>query len=511
MLLVATLLGLVLRLYQLTRPGFLSGVTEYDDGVYFGSAVRLLTGAVPYRDFVMVQPPGITWLMAPLALLGKLTTTSTGFAVARVLTALAGASGVALTGLLVRRRGALATGVACGTLAVYPAGVNAAHTVLLEPWLVLFCLLGALAVFDGDQVAARPRRLAWGGAAFGFAVALKLWAVLPAVVVLGLCRHRRAWMPYVGGFVAGFGIPMLPVFVVAPGAVVHDAIVAQLARVDLARLPVSDRLASLTGLSAFSPVSRGVVVAVGLSMCALVIACSVVAWRRDGRGPDALECFALVTGGLVLAAFLWPPDYYLHYGWFFAPFLALSLGLSVARAASGSGSASERQSGRRLGAYLLVAIGAAVVAVMMTVQLRQEAQLRGNDSPRTVRAVIPAGACVLTDIPSLTIAADRFSSHVRGCSAMVDPIGTDYALSGGENGVTGAARAPAVQRAWQSAFNHAGYVWLACGAVTDPRCKTNRRVPWSPALLTYFRHHFKPVRTPRALPGLYVRNRAAIT
>ena len=91
--------------------------------------------------------------------------------------------------------------------------MNAAHTVLLEPWLVLFCLLGALAVFDGDQVAAAVRRrLAWGGAAFGFAVAIKLWAVLPVlVVVLVLCRRRRAWLPYVAGLAAGFGIPMLPV------------------------------------------------------------------------------------------------------------------------------------------------------------------------------------------------------------------------------------------------------------------------------------------------------------
>jgi hypothetical protein len=164
---------------------------------------------------------------------------------------------------------------------------------------------------------------------------------------------------------------------------------------------------------------------------------------------------------------------------------------------------------RRLVSYLLIAAGVAVVAVMMEVQLRQESQLRGDDSPRAVRAVIPPGACVLTDIPSLTIAADRFSSAVHGCSTMVDPIGTDYALSGGENGVTGASRSPAVRHLWLSAFAHAGYVWLACSAVTDPRCKTNRRVPWSPALLAYFRHHFTPVRTLRTSPGLYVRDRAA--
>lgn len=67
----ATLLALALRLYQLSRPGYLLGVSEYDDGPYFGSALRLLNGAIPYRDFVIVHPPGITLLMLPAALLAK--------------------------------------------------------------------------------------------------------------------------------------------------------------------------------------------------------------------------------------------------------------------------------------------------------------------------------------------------------------------------------------------------------------------------------------------------------
>src|SRR5579859_1668398 len=183
----ATLVALALRIYQLTRPGFLTGVDEYDDGVYFGSAVRLIDGVLPYRDFVLVHPPGITLLLAPIALVTRSGATAAGFAAARVLTALAGAAAVPLAGLMVRHRGALAAVLVCGILAVYPGGINAAHTVLLEPWLVLFCLLGALAVFTGDEVSPSRRRLAWGGVAFGFACAVKLWAVLPAAVVLAVC------------------------------------------------------------------------------------------------------------------------------------------------------------------------------------------------------------------------------------------------------------------------------------------------------------------------------------
>jgi len=49
-----------LRLSLLSRPGYLSGFTQYNDGVYFGKAVRLVHGAIAYRDFAMAQPPGGT-------------------------------------------------------------------------------------------------------------------------------------------------------------------------------------------------------------------------------------------------------------------------------------------------------------------------------------------------------------------------------------------------------------------------------------------------------------------
>src|SRR5262249_32088965 len=149
---VASLLALGLRLYQLARPGYLLGLTEYDDGPYFGSAVRLVHGTLPYRGFIFVQPPGITLLMAPAALVAKAAGRAGGMAAGRVLTALAGAAAVPLIGLLVRHRGVVAAVVACGVLAVYPDSVSAAHTVLVEPWLVLFCLAGALLVFDGDEI-----------------------------------------------------------------------------------------------------------------------------------------------------------------------------------------------------------------------------------------------------------------------------------------------------------------------------------------------------------------------
>src|SRR5215472_17173328 len=99
-----TLVAFVLRAYLLARPGVLT-VTQYDDGPYFGSAVRLVHGVLPYRDYALVPPPGITVLMSPIGLLTYLTGTGWGLAIGRVLTLLAGTASVPLAGLLVRHRG----------------------------------------------------------------------------------------------------------------------------------------------------------------------------------------------------------------------------------------------------------------------------------------------------------------------------------------------------------------------------------------------------------------------
>src|SRR6516225_10294633 len=84
---VCTAAAAFLRFYQLTRPGYLLGVTEYDDGVQFGDAMRLVSGVIPYRDFVVMQPPGSVLLIAPVALLAQVIGSAWGLAIARLLTA----------------------------------------------------------------------------------------------------------------------------------------------------------------------------------------------------------------------------------------------------------------------------------------------------------------------------------------------------------------------------------------------------------------------------------------
>ena len=512
-IITVTVVAVALRLYQLTRPDYLLGVTEYDDGTDFGSAILLVHGYLPYRDFIMVQPPGITLLMAPVAALTHELGTAWGMGVGRILTAVAGGAAAGLGGLLVRHRGLLAVLLTSGIIAVYPASVQSAHTVLLEPWLVLFCLLGALAVFDGDRLAGL-RRLAWGGAAFGFAGAIKVWAILPVVVIVVLilaARRLRGALLYVAGVAAGFLVPVLPFAALAPHAFYHSVVVAQLVRIDTVRTALSYRLHQMTGLTDFTSLGPVPITLVTLAIIALVVVSCVVAWRRTGQRPPLVEQFAYGTTVLTIVAFLWPADFYYHYAGFLAPFLALAVALPVARLASAlrpadGADAAAHPAARRLTAWAVPAAAAALVA-MTIVQVSFESSLQPPLAPTTpgltgdvvsqARAVIPAGACVLTDQASYAIAANRFVSSVPGCVPIVNGVGTDYSLSRGRNAATGAQRVPAVRALWLNALRHAQYVWLSP--------QSFRRIPWTARpIAVYFDQHFEPAG--RGPFGLFVRS-----
>jgi len=487
-IIVATLVGLALRLYQLSRPGYLLGITEYDDGTDFGSAVRLVHGALPYRDFIMVQPPGITLLMAPVALATKTLGTVSGMAAARVLTALASAAAVPLGGLLTRHRGLVAVTVTSGILAVYPDSLLAARTVLLEPWLVLGCLLGALAVFDGDRLAS-GRRLLWGGLAFGFAGAVKVWAILPVLVIIALTvRRPRDAARFAAGVAVGFLAAVLPFALLAPGTFYRGVILAQLVRADLARVPLGFRLQHMLGLTHAPQLPTPALVAIAAAVIVIIAGLSVLAVRLTHQAPPALEKFATATFALVAVAFLWPSDFYNHYSAFLAPFLALAIALPLSRvlgAPAVVGARARRMVLLRRGAALLAVLTLTAFAALQAAAESHLAAAIPASEISAAERVIPPGACVLSDQMSYTIAIDRFASDVPGCSTMVDGVGSDYALSGGRNGLTGAGNVPAVEQLWMSAFRAAQYLWLTSD--------NTRRIPWTPRLRVYFLANFVPL------------------
>ena len=65
-------------------------MVDYDDGVYMGSALSLVQGRIVYRDFLMLNPPGIVYVLMPFAALSSITSDGNAFAPARVGMMLAG-------------------------------------------------------------------------------------------------------------------------------------------------------------------------------------------------------------------------------------------------------------------------------------------------------------------------------------------------------------------------------------------------------------------------------------
>ncbi|HEX8007231.1 MAG TPA: hypothetical protein VF482_12460 [Trebonia sp.] len=498
---LATLLALAIRLFTLTRPGYLTGVTEYDDGVYLGAAVRMIDGAMPYKDFALVQPPGILLLMTPVALVAKVTTTVKGLALARLLTALASTACVPLAGNLVRYRGTVVTLVTCGVLAVYPDDISAAHTLLLEPWMNLFCLLAMNAAFRRGSLA-RPGRLAWAGLALGFAGTIKFWAIAPAAVLFVLClltadRRAARLRAYLATLAAGFIVPLAPFLLAAPMTLIRATITDQAVRAPNG-VSLGVRLANITGLIDILNTKGKISLNAGdhsmwlasaspnlpesssvgwlpVMLTGLLVVVIAVCYALQSRRLSQLEWLSLITAVLATAAVLYYSAFFYHYPDFPAPWLALTLG-------GAAGILAGHPSWR-----LIVIRGVAVVIVLVAaLQIREMFPMRQSTAEGMAHH-IPAGSCVVTDEVSLTIAADRFTGQPPGCPIIVDSFGATLVLSNGVSAQGGAYKKPQVVAAWKTWLGKADYVWLS------PSQGSKRRIPWTPALSDWFNVTFVKV------------------
>jgi len=252
----------------------------------------------------------------------------------------------------------------------------------------------------------------------------------------------------------------------------------------------------MLGLAHLSQLATPVLVIIGIVVVAGIAAVSVLGSRLAHSAPPALDWFATGTCVLVVAAFLWPADFYYHYGGFLAPFLALALALPLSRLLAALPTDGTRRWPARVRRWATVATCAALVVLTVLQVAAEEHEASGVPASEiaAVQRIIPPGACVATDQVSYTIAINRFVSTAPGCSLMIDGVGTDYALSNGRNGQTGAGSSPAVVAAWLAEFRAARYAWLTT--------EETRRIPWTPALTAYF-HNF--VALAGGPPGLYIR------
>jgi alpha-1,2-mannosyltransferase len=466
-----------IQAFELTQPNHLLGIAEYDDGVYLGNAIRLIHGALPYRDFVSVQPPGSTILMIPVAVLSHWLGTRGAMAVARILTSLVQVTCVVLVGLLVRKRGCLAVAFAGGLLAVYPSSVSAAHTLLLEPYETLFCMIGILAAAPSGELTNGPRRLAIAGVAFGFAGTIKLWAVVPflALVLVETVESRRRTAPLMAGATAGFVLPCLPFLIGAPGAFVHEAFLSQLERRSVSPLSGWLRLSYLDGLwHAPWKVTDGLELAVAIAVLALMGGALALGGVRQ-----PLETYLTLAAVASSAVLFLPPEFYYHYAAFPGPFLVAALTMSVWRIA-------DAVPALRYGPPVLlltVAVGAAFVTPRTLAGINT--QQRFGDLAGAMDPYLPAGSCVVSDTAAALISLDRFVARRQTCPSLVDAQGLQLSDAVGRSS---AAAIEMDNQQWLAMFAHADYVVLS---PTSPR-----RIAWTPNLRRVFSHEYVRVAAP---------------
>ncbi len=483
---LATVAAIAVRLDGLVRSGFVTASWNYDDAVFLGSAIRLIHGVLPYRDFVLIVPPGATLLLTPFAAVGNLVGAENALVAARLAMPFVGGANVLLLGLLLRRQAPIVVLVACFALALYPDGILTDLTVMLEPILDLFCLLGAVLLFDGDQFASSRARMILGGLAFGVAGAVKVWAILPVAVlgILFMPRLRQRLTPFASGTAAGFLVVCGPFLIAAPRSFLNQVVLAQLGRSGpslashLVRLEFLSGL--LTGISA-PPQTPHLLVLTGAVCAALVggvgfafgfipVASRQMAADRPSAGMHTtdLERFALTSAVVVLAALMWPPEFWYHYPAFFGPFLALVLGLAAGRLAQV----------RPLPAVAVVVVVLAASAIH-ALAVPASLPVLGGTAAQIARvdSLVPAGACVLTDDPEFSIEVDRFTAGSPGCPQVVDSFGTTTSVS--HTDPSGVATAAAV---WFAYFRRAQYLMLSQASAT--------RIVWTPALQRYVYQHF---------------------
>ncbi len=511
----AGLVALGIGCYQLNLPHVLTGVlgwsVGYDDGVYAGVPILFIHGVLPYRDFAWGEPPGIAYVLAPFSGIGVLTSSATALALDRCLSVVVVAANPVLTGMLVRRSGRLCAVVSSFSLALWPLAVSVGPGVELEPYLAFFVLLGAVVLFEGVDEPSR-RRVVVAGLLFGFAIVVKLWAVLPVVAVLlvWLPRWRRDLKWLVVSMVGGVVVPSVPFLVAAPGSFIHDVVLDQLTRKNpYAATTLGERLLLILGAPGLPSYRAAVSSSPGAFLLlqwiaaagfALIVAIALYAYGRNGRRRSRVEWYVLAVAIITFVGMFDSPVLVNHYAYFPAAMLVPLVGLCVGYAREivfdlRRRPASPQRVPRRLvglplrvaAGVLPVTVGLAVAFVVFMVQ--QDTTYAGDYLSEASAApplanYVPAGACIISDFPADLVATGVVTPSQPGCPAAIDPYGMYLANDDGNPPHLSPPPYPVqFQQLWLSYLQHAQYVEL--------RFPYSDFFPWSQYTITWFSQNYR--------------------
>jgi hypothetical protein len=399
--------------------GGLTGNYGYDPSVYYAAADAFTFGRMPYRDFTLLHPPGLMVVLAPFAALGRVTTDSTGFVAGNIALALLGATNAVLVYLVARRMGLsyVAACVGGAFYAVWTGTVYAEVSIRLEPLGSFAFLLGMLAL-AGDRPQRARRDAFLAGLAFGFALSVKIWWIVPLVIAgLWLTRTagglRRA-AAFLAGVLAAVVVVDGPFFVLAPTSMWHQVFLDQIGRPRIVSLV--QRVISLSALHATVPSGSGSTA----TPAAIASAVLLVAVLGAAAGVRAAR-LVVVVGLAQLVVLLAAPSYWLFYLDFAAPALALAV------------AAAAHPARRRLRDVIGTgAVSALVVAAACATAIG--ALARPIDSierfpTHQLAAALPNVRCVMSITPMALIELDALSRDLDNhCPLWVDATGRTYGV-----------------------------------------------------------------------------------
>lgn len=408
---VVAIAGYGVRVAVLLQAGGVLGSSAYDDGVYYAAAASFVHGRWPYADFLFLQPPAVVLAGGPFAAIGAVVGDPTGVLAARLAWIGVGAANCALVAVLAGRRSWQA-GLIAGAFAAcfYPLAYGERST-LLEPLGTLLLLVAILVRQRGGGRAALV-----AGVVAGISVDVKIWYVVPVLVLVAFPGHR---VRFLLGAVAGGLIVVAPFLIRAPEALVRQVFIDQLGRPRLPEDTFAGRLVVLTG-AAFTNGSDAVPHRAALVIAALVAvvvlgAAVAACWTPLGRRSVAL----LAATGIVL---LISPSFFAHYVAFTGPWMALVLGI-------GAGVVLERIRRRVLVAGLGVLLAAVVAAPTLERDLAPPA-VTPSLAP-IAAAAIQVDGCVRSDDPGLLAAIGTLSRDLgHGCEVWPDVTGWTFERPG---------------------------------------------------------------------------------
>ena len=399
-----TVVAAAIRIVPTWAQGRLGSGFWYDEAVYFVGAQQLWSGNVPYRDFVFVHPPGILVTLGPFSALAHVIGDSAAMMLAKITFMLIGAACAGLVAYLLYDYGSVPA-VAGGLFyAVFSSAIWAETSVLMQPLLNLGVLCALMLVRRG--------RLGWAGVLLGLALTVKLWALIPLVVIAGwsvIRNGRRPALRLIAGASVAVTAVTAPFLIAAPRQMIDNIITFQLGR-PRTSTGVAERIFYFSGsVLAYDRVPPVAWLALGGTAVAIAALPLVIALRPD-RATTRTE--PALWSALFLSQFatiLLAPSFFDNYTAFAVPALALLVGYGIAQLHGRS------TSGRR---RTLAALGVLTIAFLAAMSVSNSSQ---REPTPKVTSALTGYRCVWAFEPHTMLEANRSGIQAaRRCPGFLD-------------------------------------------------------------------------------------------